>query len=153
GGIFVGLIAPNVFSGYYEFALALVFCAALVASVTSRDLLKGVAWVFALIYVVGLTGYVGYELKISLGANRLAVRNFYGGLKVSDSGSGREAIRTLTHGTINHGEQFLDPVRRLMPITYYGPDSGVALAILNVNSGGPRHLGVIGLGTGTLAAY
>jgi hypothetical protein len=56
GGVFVGLIAPNVFSGYYEFPLALVFCAALIASVASRDLLKGPAWIFALIYVVGLTG-------------------------------------------------------------------------------------------------
>src|SRR5262249_41794561 len=122
GGVFVGLIAPNVFSGYYEFPLALVFCAALIASVASRDLLKGPVWAVALIYVVGLTGYIGYELKSSLGGAVLKVRNFYGGMKVTDSGSGRSLIRTLTHGTINHGEQFLDPVRRLIPITYYGPD-------------------------------
>ena len=40
-----------------------------------------------------------------------------------------------------------------MPTTYYGRKSGVALAIRNVNSGRPRYIGVIGLGTGTLAAY
>ena len=153
GGIFVGLIAPNVFSGYYEFPIAVVACAALVASVASRDLLKGAAWVVAVVYVVGLTGYVGYELKNTRGTNRVAVRNFYGGLKVSDSGTGKDATRTLTHGTINHGEQFLDPERRRMPLTYYGYKSGAGLAILNVNSNGPKHIGVIGLGTGTLASY
>ena len=153
GGIFVGLIAPNVFSGYYEFPIAVVGCAALIASVASRDLLKGPVWIVAVIYVVGLTGYVGYELKNTRGTNRVAVRNFYGGLKVSDSGTGKDATRTLTHGTINHGEQFLDPERRRMPLTYYGYKSGAGLAILNVNSNGPKHIGVIGLGTGTLASY
>jgi hypothetical protein len=157
GGVFVGLIAPNVFSGYYELPLALVFCAALAADVLRRDLYAGpgwsLGWILTLAYVVALTGYVGHNLKSSWGVNRVAVRNFYGGLKVSDNGSGREAVRTLTHGTINHGEQFLDPARRRLPITYYAPTTGVGLAFHNAGNDGPKYLGVIGLGTGTLAAY
>src|SRR5216684_6769045 len=74
-------------------------------------------------------------------------------LRVSDSGEGRSAVRILTHGTINHGEQFLDAERRRTPTTYYGPHSGVAVGIHAVDDEGPIHLGVIGLGTGTLAAY
>jgi SAM-dependent methyltransferase len=154
GGVFVGLIAPNVFSGYYELPLGLIGCAALIVAVARRDLLQGPAWIAAAVYAVLLTCFIGYGLKNSLGVNRVAVRNFYGGLRVSDLGSGAAAIRTLTHGTINHGEQFLDPAKRRTPITYYSPQSGAGVAIRAVESaGGAMHLAVIGLGTGTLAAY
>src|SRR5262249_39759387 len=49
--------------------------------------------------------------------------------------------------------QFLDPSRRRTPTTYYGPHSGVALGIHAVDGEGPTHLGLIGLGTGTLAVF
>ncbi len=158
GGVFVGVLAPRVFSGYYELPLALVGCAALVLVVLRRDVVPGArwslpAWFVAAACVLSLTGYVGYHLKASLREYRISVRNFYGGLRVSDSGEGRSAVRILTHGTINHGEQFLDADRRRTPTTYYGPHSGVAVGIHAVDGEGPIHLGVIGLGTGTLAAY
>jgi len=156
GGIFVGLIAPRVFSGYYELPLGLVATAALIVSVLRRDLLAGgawaPAWLASVIVVLGLAGYVGYSMKLARGEYRVAVRNFYGGLKVDDTGTGKSAVRRLTHGTIDHGEEYLDPDRRHMPTTYYGPHSGVALAIKNIGDG-PRHIGVIGLGTGTIAAH
>jgi SAM-dependent methyltransferase len=153
GGAFVGLIAPTFFSGYYEFPIALAATAVVIVMVLRRDLLQGAAWIAASLCVIALTGYIGYQVRKAHGTNRVAVRNFYGGLKVSDSGSGIEKLRTLTHGTINHGEQFLDPERRRLPITYYSPNSGAGLAIQHVDSNGAKHIGVIGLGTGTLAAY
>jgi hypothetical protein len=155
GGVFVGLIAPNLFNGYYELPLGLIFCAALVLIVLRRDLETKwrLGWLAALVYVAALTVSVGYQLKKSQGTNRVAVRNFYGGLRVSDGGSGRDATRTLTHGTIIHGEQFLAPERRREATTYYGPDTGVGLAIRSLDPNSPRHVGVIGLGAGTLASY
>jgi SAM-dependent methyltransferase len=39
------------------------------------------------------------------------------------------------------------------PTTYYGPNSGVGRAIRQDQESGPVRVGVIGLGTGTLAAY
>ena len=62
---------------------------------------------------------------------RFVERNFYGALRIRDSGLPTEfdSTRTLTHGTINHGEQFLNAMRRDLPTTYYGPSSGAALAI------------------------
>jgi spermidine synthase len=39
------------------------------------------------------------------------------------------------------------------PTTYYGPKSGAGLAIRGRQKNGPVRVGVIGLGTGTLAAY
>jgi len=153
GGSFVGLVAPTFFAGYYEFPVALAATAVLIVVVLRRDLLQGAAWIAASLCVIALAGYIGYQIRKSHGTNRVAVRNFYGGMKVSDSGTGRSRTRTLTHGTINHGEQFLAPERRRAPITYYGPSSGVSLAFQQVDNNGPKHLGVIGLGTGTLAAY
>jgi SAM-dependent methyltransferase len=158
GGILVGVLAPRLLSGYYELPLALVGCAALVLMVLRRDVSPEArwslpAWIAAAVCVLGLTVYVGRELKTSFGGYRISVRNFYGGLRVSDSGIGASATRILTHGTINHGEQFLDPARRRVPTTYYGPHSGVAVGIRAVDTDGPAHLGVIGLGTGTLAVF
>ncbi len=104
---------------------------------------------------VVLAGYIGYQTRDANGGNRLMVRNFYGGLKVRDSGpfTDMDATRGLTHGTINHGEQYLNPARQSLPTTYYGPNTGVGLAVRSKQAGGAIRLGVIGLGTGTMAAY
>ena len=58
------------------------------------------------------------------------------------------------HGVIMHGEQFLAPERRMEPTTYYGPTSGVG-RIISIKRDGAKEIrvGVVGLGTGTLAAY
>ena len=93
-----------------------------------------------------------------------ATRNFYGLLRVYDKDIGEDArpvmLRSLYHGEILHGSQLLAEGRRREPITYYGSDSGVALAIEHhprretetpASTPGLR-IGVIGLGTGTVAA-
>ena len=83
------------------------------------------------------------------------VRNFYGGLRVKDSGplTAQDTVRTLIHGTINHGEEYLAPNKRDLPITYYGGQTGVAMAVADRQKNGPIRMGVIGLGTGTMAAF
>jgi hypothetical protein len=102
-----------------------------------------------------LAGYVGFETRYVTSGTRLMVRNFYGGLSVHDSVPSTDwaATRSLTVGTINHGEQFLNPARRDSPTTYFGPNSGIGLAIRAKQRTGPIRVGVIGLGTGTIAAY
>ncbi len=92
-------------------------------------------------------------------------RNFYGVLKVkykedSDVGDGELIGRyTLTHGQILHGLQFTDNYWKSEPTTYYGRDSGVGLAI-RLSEGlsdaaepRPLRVGVVGLGTGSIAVY
>ena len=81
-------------------------------------------------------------------------RNFYGALRVNQDGNpgDADATRTLVHGTITHGLQFLAPERRRFATTYYGRQSGVGLAILNTRHSAQR-VGVIGLGTATMASY
>jgi SAM-dependent methyltransferase len=102
-----------------------------------------------------LIGYIAFHVRQLTADYRLTVRNFYGALRVRDSGLPTEfdATRTLTHGTINHGEQFLNPMRRRLPTTYYGPNTGVGIAIREKGKDRAIRVGVIGLGTGTLAAY
>jgi len=102
-----------------------------------------------------LAGCVGFETRYVTSGTRLMVRNFYGGLRVHDSVPSTDwaAARSLTDGTINHGEQFLNPARRDLPTTYFGPHSGIGLAIRAKQKTGPIRVGVIGLGTGAIASY
>lgn len=63
------------------------------------------------------------------------------------------SYRSLLNGRILHGNQYLDDVHRVQPTTYYSRKSAIGLALQNHNTGKPRHLAVVGLGTGTVAAY
>jgi SAM-dependent methyltransferase len=160
GGLLVGLAAPHLFNALYEMPLSLVACAALVSYVLRQD--DELKWVrrWPGVVVTGaltlaLTGYVGWQIKQMVSGSRVLVRNFYGGLRVRDNGDADslEATRTLTHGTINHGEEYLNIARRDLPTTYYGPNTGIGVAIREKQKTGAIRIGVIGLGTGTTAAY
>ena len=102
-----------------------------------------------------LASYVGYQTRYLTSGAQLMVRNFYGALRVHDSSTPSDwtSTRSLTVGIINHGEQFLNPARRDSPTTYFGPSSGIGLAIRAKQTTGPIRVGVIGLGVGTIAAY
>jgi len=82
-------------------------------------------------------------------------RNFYGVMTVVDvpAAGALGPERLLRHGVIEHGEQFLDPRFALHPTAYYAENSGVGLAIRALMKQGALHIGMIGLGTGTLLAY
>ena len=83
----------------------------------------------------------------------LRTRSYFGIYTVRDYPEAK--LRTLAHGTTLHGEQLLDPQLRTMPISYYGPGSGIAIALTNAPRfyGPDASIGVVGLGTGTLACY
>jgi SAM-dependent methyltransferase len=105
-----------------------------------------------------LTAVIGYTLwtqqrSVARDAYRMT-RNFYGVLRVTQDGEPGDpyATRTLVNGTITHGIQYLSEELRRKPITYYGPQSGLAMAIENTRKS-PQRVGVIGLGTGTIAAF
>jgi SAM-dependent methyltransferase len=160
GGLLVGLVAPHLLNALYEMPVSLVVCAALVSYVLRQDdELKWIRrWpgvVVTGVLTLALAGYVGWQIRQMVSESRVLVRNFYGGLKVRDTGDkgSLEETRTLTHGTINHGEEYLHLARRDWPTTYYGPNTGIGLAIKEKQKAGTVRIGVIGLGTGTTAAY
>jgi hypothetical protein len=162
GGVLVGLVAPHFFTGYFELQIAIAWCAVMMVIVLrpaslgmeSRWLGHAV-WIGWIAATVALIGYMGYEIREFRSGSHLLVRNFYGALRVNDEGDGVEEakIRKLTHGTINHGEEFMDEARHLQPTTYYGYKTGIGLAILEAQRRLGIRVGVIGLGTGTIAAY
>jgi SAM-dependent methyltransferase len=108
-------------------------------------------WAF-LTLVLGLTLYIS-ERDVAR-ESRFMARNFYGALRVTQSGdlTNPWATRTLVHGTITHGLQFLAAERRRYHTTYYGSQSGIGLAIEATRHSAQR-VGVIGLGTGTIASF
>jgi hypothetical protein len=114
-------------------------------------------WAMIAVEIVALVlmGYLGYRIRQTGSGYLVMVRNFYGALKVDDTGPATDlmARRRLTHGTINHGEEYLNIARRRLPTTYYGPDTGVGIAIREKQKQGSMRVGVIGLGTATIAAY
>jgi hypothetical protein len=154
GGIFVGLVAPNLFSGYYEFHIGLALCAVLIAAAlwqSSRRLARA-ALAAALAAYLFLLGVV---LREAVHPYRVMARNFYGQLRVRDEGDpavNDDANRKLIHGVINHGQQMLRERYRRMPVTYFCPESGIGRA-MRALQGPPRRIGILGLGCGTLAAY
>jgi spermidine synthase len=153
GSMFVGVLAPIVFSGSYEMAWSLVYMAALAAA-----LMWGEHWAWRIFWpaaTIGLLVVVVLQERADRENAIVQVRSFYGTLRVTDEATddaGR--YRTLIHGTIQHGTQFMasEELRRL-PTTYYSHNSGVGLALDNCCKGRARRVADIGLGTGTLAAY
>ncbi|HEX3663099.1 MAG TPA: fused MFS/spermidine synthase [Acidobacteriaceae bacterium] len=153
GAIFIGIGCPLLFDANYDVALAFLATAVLTLLVTWNS-----GWGQRLLWsaATALLLALAIMLHIVYGRNTLvAVRNFYGCLRVRQSYVPAQAgtIRTLTHGTIEHGTQWFAPDFRRVPTTYYAPDSGVGLALRDCCGDRPRTIGVVGLGAGTLAAY
>jgi hypothetical protein len=83
----------------------------------------------------------------------VANRNFYGTHKLHLFNDDQPLSRfyLLAHGGITHGLQFALPPQSAWPTTYYGASSGVGRALAALP--GPRRVGLVGLGAGTLAAH
>ena len=88
-----------------------------------------------------------------------AERSFFGVHRVVEFPDG--SMRLLMHGTTIHGAQRLKdergaPVKTPVPATYYHPKGPMAQGVgaaRNLAKGGPLHVGVVGLGAGSLACY
>ncbi len=157
GGLFVSLAAPRFFNDLYELPIGIVSTMLVVAWVFAREgnVVSEAASRASLAVAAVLAAGLAYAYKDLAEDTRVIVRNFYAALRVHDSGTGENAMRVLTHGTITHGKQFLSAEKRSWPTTYYGQKSGVGLAIETgraIENGGIK-IGVVGLGVGTLATY
>jgi spermidine synthase len=83
----------------------------------------------------------------------LAERTFFGRYKVMEY-EHQGGFHVLRHGSTLHGAQSRVPERRRVPLTYYlqrGPLGQIFFA--SVMREGERRVAVVGLGTGTTAAY
>ena len=152
GAVLVGIVAPLALPAYFELGGALALCALLLLWQVRRD-----HAVFGILGLVSLFVTVGcgvWYLKEFYDGVIVSTRNFYGVLRVWQTGDGETGKRSLIHGTILHGNQFLAPDLRREPTTYYTATSGIGRAIESRHpSVEPIKVGVIGLGTGTIAAW
>jgi hypothetical protein len=117
------------------------------------------------VYCIGAWLLFGTVLLGSITAHtRTAValsRNFYGTLGVfsQNSDDPERTAYVLKHGRVTHGMQFRAADKSRLPTSYYGPASGIGLALLrNPLRSGPEgaralRIGGVGLGAGTIAAY
>jgi hypothetical protein len=153
GAFFVGVLAPVVFSANYELFWGLIFVSALAAAVSWK---QGYAWF--LFYGAGTLAMVAllvFQVRTYERDTIAQMRSFYGPLRVTETplSFGHGTVRTLYNGTIEHGTQLYGTGLPLIPNAYYTDSSGIGLALNFCCSGGPRRVGVIGLGAGTLAAH
>ena len=108
--------------------------------------------VWAVLLAAGIV-LVAIHVRSDRGA-MVRVRNFYGTVRVTHAHEPpKAAVRSLRHGVIVHGRQVFRDDWRRVPTTYYARTSGVGLALDQCCPNRPRRIGVIGLGTGTIAAY
>ncbi|HUH92773.1 MAG TPA: fused MFS/spermidine synthase [Casimicrobiaceae bacterium] len=152
GSALVGLVAPLVLPAYFELALGLIVCAALLSfQVRRAHPVFIVLAVASLLFSVGAAGWSVHDFYEN---TVLATRNFYGVLRVQEWEAGTPNYhRSLIHGTILHGTQYPGPLER-QPTTYYTATSGIGRVLESLHpSLKPLKVGVIGLGTGTIATY
>lgn len=113
---------------------------------------------FVMIFSVGLGILMVVQIRRDSADAIATTRNFYGVLKVHDHSADEPELhyRTLVHGVTSHGLQFVNPPQSLWTTSYYTEASGVGLAAAHFNRDPrrlPRRIGLVGLGTGTVAMY
>ena len=156
GGVLVTIVAPRIFSGYWEYHIALILCGALAlwaqladrtAPLATHASLKAVAIAGALIVAGGAV----YQSTRAQTTGRLRLRNFFGVKQVFE----KDGMRYLRNGGVDHGGQYLDPARRYEGTFYYTKHTAVGTLLTNYPNpeGRGRRIGILGLGTGVLAVY
>lgn len=163
GGLFVAIGAPHLFRTYAELPLSLVACAALVTMVLwvapghwPRRFTLPTVRIAMIAFSIALAICIVYYKRRDDRRFDFSARNYYGVLRVYDlkESADQTGARVLIHGTITHGTQLTNPEDRDTPTTYYGPKSGLGLAIRYFQAQLPSiRVGMIGLGAGVTAAW
>lgn len=141
-GVFSGVSEPD------SFSITKVVIASVVIALGAVVAGFRVPFLLAMAGLLTLNGG-WYNAQLSFDGVRM--RSYFGTYTVNASESGR--VRWLTHGTTMHGMQLLDEPTR--PISYYAPNSGIGKALIKTPElyGPNASVGIVGLGTGTLACY
>jgi len=156
GAVLVGLLSPLVLPAYFELEIALVAIGAM-----AIYLMRKMRWFYlvpAAVVTAFTAGAGGYAIHQYVDNTMVLTRNFYGTLRVREYGNPDEKSyhRALVHGGILHGEQYMQPEYRAAATTYYKTSSGIGRSILlkqQLKGATAIKVGVIGLGTGTIATY
>jgi hypothetical protein len=157
GALCASVIAPLIFPDFWEFPLAIVLAGGFATSLLI-DFFFG--------RILGRTRIIAARIILSLALAvlftqlifkdgdfpTLTSRNFYGTTKVEFEGT----VTALVHGATLHGLQIDEKGYEFAPTTYYTVNSGLGRAMrFEEQARGAKSLrvGVVGLGTGSIAAY
>jgi hypothetical protein len=177
GGLFVAMVATNLFDDYYEWPLFLVAAIALSCAVLAREWRArpgygtagagAGAGALASLVCIGLVALILWwedplHRRALSGGDWVDVRldqsrNFYGTVSVKERRHPADPsrdYRVFYSGQITHGIQYLDPAKRRLPVTYYSEESGIGETLLHAAARSPSlRVALVGLGAGTLATY
>ena len=164
GSILAVVVAPRIFTRFFEFHYALILSAVLSLTLYCWESLQAsrsnMRRFYAFLLVTGLAivpvaSSLYFYLDPSM--NRGIIfqgRNDYGLVSVQET----ENYRIMKSGSTNHGGQFLAPEQSDQPFAYYSEGSGAQVAFAAARSLASvqdvcLNVGVIGLGTGSLLSY
>ena len=129
GAVLVALVAPRVFTDFWEYPVSLVLAYALFLAAIRLDRTSAFtarwrvwAWAPAGALLVLASATYAQAARFEGGETVATARGFYGVLRVYDDDATLfSPLRRLRHGRIQHGTQFLDADRRREPTSYCAP--------------------------------
>jgi hypothetical protein len=166
GGIFVSLIAPQIFETHFEWTIALAGGLAIAAVgclkraahwiqlVNGESIAKGVSLgaFTAVCLVAGAVWLV--DGASDNPATIYQGRNFYGTVSVLERDRGTASQhRTFFSGGVGHGKQYVDPAKRRMPIAYFAEKTGIGRTLKYFQGRPDTRVGIVGMGVGVVATY
>lgn len=140
-GAFAGAVALRLFEGSEDqstLVYRILLSSSMIGIIMARD--SRLAPVICAVCAWG----VGLTANPATGA--VSERGFFGVVKVLDHGD----YRLMMHGTTLHGAQYISG-DVLQPITYYAPEAPIGQVFGQHTA--PGRVGVIGLGTGSVACF
>ncbi|MDX2020534.1 MAG: fused MFS/spermidine synthase [Deltaproteobacteria bacterium] len=152
GGVFAGLIAPQVFRGFLELQTAVVgtvfvlWCSGRIYKTRARLLYLAVGVSLPL---MSASWWLGTATQFKDATVLFRERSFFGLIQVTRF----PKFTVLTSGRIRHGMQWNDTGLAPQPTMYFAPSTAVGTVLSSFMPKKHRRLGILGLGVGTLAAY
>lgn len=163
GGIFVSLLAPRLFSTFFEWTIGRHLSYLLAVVVAWLIVVRWPAeWprlrIAARVAVALVGGYGWAQMAVWDSPAReplYRARNFYGIVTVRDYDTDKpeRSYRSFVSGRIHHGWQSNRPEKRHLPLSYFPPHSGPGRALAHINTRGATRVGIVGMGIATVAAY
>ncbi len=154
GSISAGIIAPLVFKSTFELYIVIIASFYLILLPYFRQRKKNLKVFFqTMAALLLILSFINEEIARHHYIT-FKTRSFYGTYTIRELPAlpGKHiAARILSHGTTIHGGQARDEQNRLIPISYFHPDTGIGQAFLRLP--GLKDIGVVGLGTGIVSLY
>lgn len=158
GGIFIGVISPIIFNGYYEFLILCILISLCCIYLYDNNIKTKIQISFTFIPLLIIFSTL-YGFKLYKSDNQsiiLKERTFYGVYTVKEKTQNNRTLRTLIHGNTLHGGQVIYPEEeKQTALSYYSKFNPMALFKDDFLAKFPEsnNFGIVGLGTGAMNCF